>query len=885
MKRVGDYEMVEKIGAGGMGEVWRGENVHTKLRCAVKLLPQEATQDKNFVARFFDEGRVMAELDHPRIVRVHHVGYDETLAQYFLVMDYVEGPQGTPQSLQSALEQSPESRLPATQVRRWAMQTAEGLAYAHGRGVVHRDIKPANILIDKEGNARITDYGLVKAVGQEFVMSQIHQSIQQTMSGTLSDTPTLRPAPQRGGKVEATLSDQETIAREEGGSSHRSSAESLLGTYDYMSPEQRGELHGVEVGPASDIYSFGVMSYRILTGRRPTGRAKRASQIVRGLPKRWDVITDRCLEHQPSDRYPDGRALLAAIQEVGQGGGAARGLAKAAVFVVVLAAIVAAGHEVWTWYQGRRPEARQTNRPVDEPGAQRQAEIAALFKQAKRQYESGEYAQALVTLGRLEALTPPDANSASLRVQIEQAMRVPPNKPIQQEEPVLVAESGTIRITAASTLPGDDYLARQRAQVRIDGGVWREVSLPHIEQGLSCESHTVELRLSGYQPVQAKQVTVRDGQQSPIEFGLAPMPGSATIACNVSGAEVFDGTGRRLGAAGERLTLAAFTSHELKVKAPRHRDASVTVRIDRPGMDAGSQRVTLEEIRSVVVGGPWTVADVDMAFVYVQPGSIRVADSGRGSPARTVQADRGYWIGAREVTNAQYQRFVRETGYDGRREGGSEYLRHQRDRSRTAFAEDRHPVIYVSWDNAAAFCRWLTERERAAGRLPQGYLYALPTEAEWEYAARGGRNSRQFQYAGGNAPDAVAWYAGNSGGVTQATGRKAANEIGIFDMSGNVSEWCHDWYTPDDSGQDPPGSSATPGCVVRGGSWQDPPDQCRCSARTAADPGSAHVARGFRVVLVTQDRAPRTVPRIAPAPQPQRKKENRKPGGRLIPIP
>jgi formylglycine-generating enzyme required for sulfatase activity len=412
------------------------------------------------------------------------------------------------------------------------------------------------------------------------------------------------------------------------------------------------------------------------------------------------------------------------------------------------------------------------------------------------------------------------------------------------------------------------------------------VSLPYVEQGLSCESHTVELRLPGYQPVQAKQAIVRDGQQSAVEFGLTPMPGSATIACNVNGAEVFDSTGRRLGAADETLMLAAFASHELKIKAPRHKDAGVTVRIDRPGMDAGSQRVTLEEIRSLVAGEPWTVPDVDMAFVFVQPGSIQVADTDTGSRsgrARTIQAGRGYWIGACEVTNAQYQRFVRETGYDGKREGGSEYLRHQRDRSQTAFAEDQHPVICVSWNNAAAFCRWLTERERAAGRLPQGYLYALPTEVEWEYAARGGTNSRQFTYAGGNAPDAVAWHAANSGGATQATGRKTANEIGAFDMSGNVSEWCHDWYTADDSGQNPSGSSAAPGCVVRGGSWQDPPERCRCSSRASADPGAAHMARGFRVVLVTQERPPRTMPRVVPAPQPQRKKENQK--ARRDPIP
>ncbi|MCU0916782.1 MAG: protein kinase, partial [Planctomycetes bacterium] len=829
MQRIGDYNLIEKIGAGGMGEVWLGENVHTKLRYAIKLLPQEATRDKNFVARFFDEGRLMAQLEHPHIVRVHHVGHDEKSARYYLVMDYVEGPEGKPQSLHEVLIQSPESRLPATKARAWAAQVAEGLAFAHGQGVIHRDIKPANILIDRAGNARITDFGLAKAIGEEFVRTQIHQSIQLSMHGTLSDTPTLRAPAKPVGKVEVSLGDQETISPDDSKASHRTTAESLLGTYDYMSPEQRGDLPGTPVGPASDIYAFGVMLYRLLTGRRPSGMAEPASQLVRGLSPKWDVVVARCLKHQPKERYADGAELLTALKGLGRKGSVCKRLWKTALWLVVLSSIGAAGYIGWGRFQAGRHRPPETPAPQTDQTRQAQAprqpaetqdrasprrDFASLLEQVRTQYQAREYAQALVTLGRAEALVPGDPNIAVLRSQIESALRtplpaavapdkvafrigvepagamvvlthdrlgrvagekapatglgldlepgtyhilvtaegyravqqdievskdnsswqvklsehrgdllvvsnpgvsvsaagadakpiplgqtdtqgrlsittlregnyrltlaladyasasmevaiqegrpaevkklleplpgeltigsgrsgleiyeggqrigkaneaiklaagehelelrckgfrterlkvtIPPNRPALRQSPTLVAEAGGLRISASSAVQGDDYLARQKGQVRIDGGAWREVLLPHVEEGLSCESHQVELRVSGYGQVSSQAVTIRDVEVSAAEFRLVPEDGTVRITSNAAGAEVYDDSGKRLGAAGATLSLPPFVSHDLTVKAPRHKPAEVTVRIDRPGMDAGTRQVVLEQQR------------------------------------------------------------------------------------------------------------------------------------------------------------------------------------------------------------------------------------------------------------------------------------------------
>ena len=146
------------------------------------------------MARFHDEARVMADLRHAHIVQVHHMGQEDGI--YFLVMDYVTGPSGNPESLHDRLKNerhAPDGRLPEADVRKWAHQIAEALEYAHQRGVVHRDLKPANILLDENGDAVLTDFGLAKAIGREFILSQIHETMQRSL-GSLPTQPAARPS-------------------------------------------------------------------------------------------------------------------------------------------------------------------------------------------------------------------------------------------------------------------------------------------------------------------------------------------------------------------------------------------------------------------------------------------------------------------------------------------------------------------------------------------------------------------------------------------------------------------------------------------------------------------------------------------------------------------
>ena len=160
------------------------------------------------------------------------------------------------------------------------------------------------------------------------------------------------------------------------------------------------------------------------------------------------------------------------------------------------------------------------------------------------------------------------------------------------------------------------------------------------------------------------------------------------------------------------------------------------------------------------------------------------------------------------------------------------------------FKGDNLPVECVSWDDVQEFIRKLNAMT--------GKKYRLPTEAEWEYAARGGNKSKGYKYSGSNDINAVAWYYGNSEEQTHPVGTKAANELGIYDMSGNVYEWCSDWYGEYiGAPQNNPTSLDTSSIrVLRGGGWSSSAKKDRVSNRSNFTPGSRNNISGFRLSLV-----------------------------------
>src|SRR6202140_5437944 len=207
--RLGPYEILAPIGAGGMGEVYRARDTQLKRDVALKVLPEAFARDPERMARFQREAEVLASLNHPNIATIHGV---EDRA---LVMELVEG-------------NSPKGPLPFDEAWKIASQIAAALEYAHERGIMHRDLKPANIMITSEGVVKLLDFGLAKAF-----------SNQKEPSASPENSPTL------------------TIGATEVGV--------VLGTAAYMPPEQ---ARGKVVDKRADIWAFGVVLYELLTGER-----------------------------------------------------------------------------------------------------------------------------------------------------------------------------------------------------------------------------------------------------------------------------------------------------------------------------------------------------------------------------------------------------------------------------------------------------------------------------------------------------------------------------------------------------------------------------------------------------------------------------------------
>jgi len=244
-----------------------------------------------------------------------------------------------------------------------------------------------------------------------------------------------------------------------------------------------------------------------------------------------------------------------------------------------------------------------------------------------------------------------------------------------------------------------------------------------------------------------------------------------------------------------------------------------------------------------VPGTAATVALADgrpISLVWIPAGTF-VMGSAPGEPGRRpdegpltrVTISRGFWMGRTHVTQGQFQAVM---GFNP---------------SAFQAAGPEAPVESVSWAQAVEFGRRLTVQEAKAGRLPAGYSFTLPTEAEWEYACRAGATG-QF-YNGETEADLAraAWYKGNAGGTTHPVAQREPNKWGLFDMLGNLWVWCYDWYGPLPGGSvtdfvgPPTGAKRN----NRGGSWDNFLGRCRCGARSPDDPRSGNTALGFRLVL------------------------------------
>lgn len=229
------------------------------------------------------------------------------------------------------------------------------------------------------------------------------------------------------------------------------------------------------------------------------------------------------------------------------------------------------------------------------------------------------------------------------------------------------------------------------------------------------------------------------------------------------------------------------------------------------------------------------IEDLKLELLWVKPGSFTMGSAvdeperhKAEGPQTRVTLTKGFWLGKTEVTQAQYEAIAGENPSTFKNVGKDA------------------PVERVSWIGAMAFCEKLNERERAAGRLPEGYAYTLPTEAQWEYAYRAGTTGEYPR-----DPASMAWNKGNSGETTHTVAQKAPNPWGFYDMAGNILEWCYDWYGDYPGGEltDPSGPRRGYYRTARGGSWRVESRVCRSAARSGGSAAREDYTLGFRLAL------------------------------------
>jgi hypothetical protein len=296
--RLGPYDVVALIGAGGMGEVYRARDTKLNRDVAIKVLPDLFAADPERLARFQREAQVLASLSHPNIAQIH--GLEESDAVRGLVMELVEG-----DDVAQRLLRSP---IPLHEALPIARQIAEALEAAHEQGIIHRDLKPANVKVRPDGTVKVLDVGLAKLVGPSEAGS--HAAGSGTASAGSSQSPTL--------SVRATL------------------AGVILGTAAYMSPEQ---ARAKPVDRRTDIWAFGCVLFEMLAGRHPFDIGETVSDAVASILKNepdWNALPPdtpahiptllrRCLEKDPKKRLPH---IGVARLELEEEGGAAAPIAE-----------------------------------------------------------------------------------------------------------------------------------------------------------------------------------------------------------------------------------------------------------------------------------------------------------------------------------------------------------------------------------------------------------------------------------------------------------------------------------------------------------------------------------------------------------------------------
>lgn len=808
-----DHELLRVIGRGAYGEIWLARTVTGALR-AVKIVYRSTFESERAFLREFEGMSAFEPISrgHAGFIDILHVGrtneylyYSMELADDHLAGREIDIASYEPRTLKSDLAR--QKRLSADESIRLGISLTEALEALHTRGLSHRDIKPSNIIFT-EGVPKLADIGLVAASGQQ----------------------------------------------------------SFVGTEGYVPPEGPGT-------PQADVYSLGKLLYETCTGKDRLDFPEIDSQLSQRPDREQllqlnNVLVKACA-NDPKKRYDSAAEMHRDLATLERGERPRKSRTK--VLLAMMSILAIAGAAVWFWQQREQPNLDLhllTTIRTEPTGA-----LVVL----------GDHAQkSPATFADLEA------RKYNLRIMspgyepVESAVDLGGKRSFDPPAFRLVRSKGALEIQ--SDPPGAQFSIRSA-----DGQISREGTTPQSIVDLPTGKYSLIAHRGDWE--MRDEVEVQRGDRTSKLFAF--VSATTNITSEPSGAEIFvDGKSR--GRTPLRLELPA-RSHDLTAHLEGWPNEQQKIEIDPKQENAaqfvfanGSVKITSAPGGATVTTSGKELGQTPLVIEEVKPGDVtyelRLGGYKSTSVSGKVEPQQQVFLAARleksvgpepgqPFTNSLGMKFIPVSGVRI-----SVWETRVQDYEAFCYATSRHfepadfaqapnhPVVKVNWFDAMAFCKWLTEKERDENLIEDRQSYRLPTDREWSMAvglanesgatpqARDGKIRNEFPWGKQWPPPAGSGNYGTSQrrGTTMPVGSFKANSLGLYDLGGNVWEWCADTYKGGSSG------TGRDWGVLRGGSWATTNRlEMQSSYRNVVDRNERDVIYGFRCVL-----APDTTDRI-----------------------
>ncbi len=796
------YTIDRKIGSGGMADVYLGHQISIGRPVAIKVMSSAMAVDESFAKRFIKEANVGA-LSHQNIITVYDAG--KVNDHYYIVMEYISGG-----DLASKIA---KQQLTFEQKIEIVKQIANALGYSYSKGFIHRDVKPENILFREDGTPILADFGIAKAV---------------TAATNLTSVGT------------------------------------IIGSPYYMSPEQ---TRGQEVDHRSDLYSLGVVLYELLCGYKPFESGdtfaigiKHINESVPPLPQplaQYQPLIDKMLAKDPNQRFQNSEQFSAAVNNMLVGNNATviqpainpetyapnnisnnSGVNSAQaqvgsrrsnlpVYLAIVAILAGgsggAGYFLLQGTEQTDPDPSSSDVKVVNTTGPGSAGVSPAFEREKSRQDAGAPVKEAQQLEQQE--NTPDSSDVLLAVDTEKS-RLDASAPIQE----------------AKQLEQQKQLEQERLeQKRL------EEERAKAEQIKNQQAQQAAAKLKREKEEKISDLIAKATRLIQQEKYVLPANDNAyaiyqkVLKIDRNNSEAKDGIKKIKLQISQELQSALnsnrFTVVEGKVKMlldyPEFIEIADLYMEKLTKVREKETQLKSNELQDKLVGGGKGPVMVNIPSGHFFMGDIRGTDTeGDEKPVHEVQIKNSLAISKFEVTFNQYEIFARSTGHHVPNDSG--------------FGKGDRPVINVSWNDAVAYTNWLSKQT--------GHKYRLPSEAEWEYAARA--NTQTDYFWGDNIGKKNANCYGCSGGYdnkkTAEVGSYVENAFGLHDMHGNVWEWTQDcWH---DRYNDAPNNGEAwedNNCfsrVLRGGSWKTYPLFVRSSNRDWFEPNKSSNQFGFRVV-------------------------------------